>query len=79
MTPVKSGQKRTRGFIGPGQCGFRGCEDERLGGLWKEGGSYMCDRHRILLLPMRLKPREGLSQKEKQEQRANEGVSTGSA
>lgn len=67
LTPVKSGQKRTRGLIGPGQCGFRGCEGERVGGVWKDGGSYMCDRHRILLLPLRIRPREGLDQRERNE------------
>lgn len=66
-TIVKSGQQRTRGLIEPGQCGFRGCNEDRIGGIWKEGGSYMCPAHKALLLPMRLKPREGLSQREKAE------------
>lgn len=69
-TPVSSGQKRTRGLIGPGQCGFRGCNENRIGGIWKEGGSYMCPTHMTLMLPLRLKPREGLSKSEKMEAHA---------
>ena len=75
-TPVKSGQKRMRGFIDAGQCGFRGCTDDRIGGMWADGGSYMCEIHRMLLFPLRLRIHEGLDQKAKQELRAKEGLSS---
>ena len=39
--------------IPPGWCGFSGCGKGRLGGVWKDGGSYMCEEHRDLLLPVR--------------------------
>lgn len=63
-----------KGYIKPGQCGFRGCKDDRVGGIWKDGGSYMCAIHRMLFMPLRIKKGEGMTNKEKQELRAKEGV-----
>jgi len=65
--PVTSGQKRNKGYIVPGQCGFRGCTDDRVGGVWAEGGSYMCAIHRMLFDPLRIRKREGLKQKKHEE------------
>jgi hypothetical protein len=51
---VKSGQARNRNLILPGRCGFRGCNESRIGGEWKQGGSYMCPEHFERLLPVRI-------------------------
>lgn len=63
-----------KGIIGPGKCGFRGCNDDRIGGVWKDGGSYMCAIHCALLFPLRIRKGEGLSNKLKRELREQEGV-----
>jgi hypothetical protein len=56
-----------KGAIAPGKCGFRGCNDDRMGGVWKDGGSYMCAVHRMVLMPLRIRKGEGLDQKTKQQ------------
>lgn len=40
--------------IPPGKCGFKGCSEERIGGVWEDDGSYMCPEHANLLLDIRL-------------------------
>lgn len=59
---VKSGQKRNKNLIDSGHCGFRGCNDDRVGGVWADGGSYMCAIHMMLLMPLRIIKGEGLNQ-----------------
>lgn len=63
---VKSGQKRNARVITPGRCGFLACNEDRVGGVWEEGGSYLCETHKRMLFPLRIKKREGLRQREQQ-------------